>query len=119
MQGIEARKALLRFKERIERVFALPIDLQLCKPLEGGAEVEGAELVDLLDGPGSLLLELVAGEVENLKTLFLVRFIELFQFIVLGCKAAVGCRVDDQQYLALKSRKLDWLSVHCRNFNIV
>lgn len=47
------------------------VDLHLGEPGEGGAELNGAEGVDLLVVAGSLTAELVAGEIQDLEALIL------------------------------------------------
>ena len=56
--------------------------------------------MDLFIGTGSLIGKLVAGEVENFKTLVLECVINLLELLILGGKAAAGGGVDNHNKLA-------------------
>ena len=54
--------------------------------------------MDALVSARGLLAKLVAGEVENLETISMVLLVQGFQFVVLGCEAALGSGINNQQY---------------------
>ena len=54
--------------------------------------------MDALIGTGGLLTELVAGEVENLEPFGVIFLVECLQLVILRGEAALGCRIDNQQY---------------------
>ena len=62
-------------KELVELVCVVSIYLDLLETWELSAEVQLAELMNALVSTGSLLAELVAGEIENLETLGVVLFV--------------------------------------------
>ena len=53
----------------------------------------GAELLYLSNCAGSLLAELVAREIKNLKSLLIILLINLLQVLVLRCESAAGSGV--------------------------
>ena len=62
--------------------------------------LEGAEVVYLLLVPGRLIRELVAGEIQDLKSLLLHLLIHLFQRLIMRGKTAAGGGVDDEHDFA-------------------
>lgn len=78
----------------------LPVDVNLLELGELGAELQGAELVDLLVRPGRLTGELVAGEVEDLEAPVAEVGIDPLEVLVLWGEAAARRGVDDEQDLA-------------------
>ena len=76
-------------------------DVELGKLGEGDPAAAGAEVIDLLVAAGDLLRKLIAGEVQNFQTVFLVQLIDVLQLVVLGCETAAGGGVHNQQYLTL------------------
>ena len=55
--------------------------------------------MDGLVGAGSLLPELVAGEVQYLETLCMIGLVELLQLLILGRETALRGSVHDEQHL--------------------
>jgi len=98
MIHIPAGKAFLLLQELVQWVGILAVHLDLLETGELRAEVQFTELMNALVGAGSLLAELVAGEIENLETLTVILLVECFQLVVLRGKTALGSRVDYQQY---------------------
>jgi hypothetical protein len=86
-------------QELEERVSIRTVDLYLLEAGELGTEVQLAELMDRVIGARSLLSELIAREVEDDKMLRTILLIELFEFIILRCKAALGGSVHDKHNL--------------------
>ena len=66
------KAALLLFQVSVQRMLALAVDLDFGKLREGHVVIQPAEADDLSLGAGSLIAELVAGEVEDLKPLGLI-----------------------------------------------
>ena len=64
-------------------------------------EVGRAELMNLPNSTRSLLSELVAGEIQDLKPFRLIFLIQCFQFLVLRCESTSRGGVHNQQHLAL------------------
>ena len=79
-----------------ERDGRLSAHVALGELREGHAKATGAEAVDLLIRAGSLIAELVAGEVKNLKSLILILFIQILKSVVLWCESTAGCGIDNQ-----------------------
>ena len=84
-----------------QRVGRVAVDVDLFELREFGAELQGAELVNLIVGFGRLAGELVAGEVENREALVLVGGVDALEVFVLRGEAAAGGGVDDEDDLAL------------------
>ena len=57
--------------------------------------------MDALVGAGSLLAELVAGEVEHLEAVGVIFLVEGLQFVVLGCEATLRSGVYDEEHFVL------------------
>ena len=72
MLWVPSGKAFLVLQKLEERLGIFTVYLDFLESGELGAEVELTELVNALVCAGSLLSELVAGEIENLKTLAMV-----------------------------------------------
>ncbi len=75
--------------------------------------------MDLLIGSGSLILELVAGDVDNLKALVMVLLIHLLNGFVLGSEAAARGGVDDHDDLALEVGEIQRVSGSGGEFIII
>ena len=98
---LEAFKALLRFQICVQRELVFSVDIRFLHLREGGIEVHGAELMNLVIRPGSLPAELVAGDVQDLQSLIMIVPVQLFYRGILGREAATGSRVNNQNDLAL------------------
>ena len=111
--------ALLFFEVGIEGRFVIAVDLYLGELPERNVVFQLAEADDLFIGPGSLIAELVAGEVEYLEPLVLVVLIELFEPLILGREAAARSGIDDEQHLALELRKTNVIALGILNDEII
>ena len=96
----EPFKALLGLQIGVERQLVLTVHFRFLHLREGGVEVHGAELMDLLVRAGSLPAELVAGNVQNLQAFVVVIAVQLFNGGILRREAAARGRVDHQDDLA-------------------
>ena len=67
--------------------------------------------MNLIEGTRRLFHELVAGEIENDETLFLVFLIECLHAFILWCEAATCGRIHNQQHFAFVGTELHQLSV--------
>ena len=83
-------KAFLVFEKLIQGVCVFAVDLDLLESRKLRAVIELAKLVNRLVGTGSLLSELIAGEVENLKTLGVIFLVCILQLGVSGSEPALG-----------------------------
>ena len=95
---VPSSESLLLLEELKQGVGIGSVDLHFLEAGELSAEVELAELMDALVGAGSLLTELVAGEVEDDEVLRAVLLVEFLQLFILRCEAALGCCVHDEQH---------------------
>jgi hypothetical protein len=95
------------------------VDVDLREHREGDAVIELAELLDLLLAAWLLAAELVAREAEHLEALAVQLAVELLEALVLRREAALACRVDDQEHLALVARELDRLAVDVVDGDVV
>jgi len=75
--------------------------------------------VYLLIAAGSLLAELVAGEVKYLKSFVMEFLIDVLKLVVLRCKSAACCGVDDEEHLSLVIRESRLAAVLCLYLEIV
>ena len=116
---VESRESLLRLQEGVERVLVGSVHLDFVELWELDVKVGGAEFVNLLDASGGLCAELVAGEVENLEALGAIFLVERLQFLVLGCEAATGGGVDNEQHLALVVGQRDVFAGIVLHFDVV
>ena len=98
---VKALEALLCLQVGEQRRLVLAVDLYFLELGKLSTKIQGAELMNFLLGAGSLLTKLVAGEVENLKTLVLILLVQGLQLFVLRSETATGGRVDNEQHLAL------------------
>ncbi len=72
---IEARESLLALQVLVQRDCTFAVDIHLSKLGKLGSKLELADFVDLLNRLRSLSIELIAGEVQDLKTLLPICFI--------------------------------------------
>ena len=73
-------------------MLVLTVNFNLVKLGEFYVVVSGTELLDLCDCSGSLPSELVAREIQNLKSLLVIFLIDSLQILVLwGKSATCGC----------------------------
>ena len=98
---VKAAEALLCFQigEKGRLTGAVHVDFVKLRELD--VEIGGAELMNLLNRAGSLLAELVAGEIEYFKAIGMVFLVECLQLIILVREATTGGCVHNQQHLAL------------------
>ena len=68
--------------------------------------LQRAELVNFLVRAGRLSRKLVAGNIDDLESLVVIRLVHCLQRLVVGRKTAAGRRVDNQHNLALVVREL-------------
>ena len=57
--------------------------------------------MDFLIRTGSLMAELIAGNVKDFQSLVLQAVVHSLQVFILRSEAAAGCRIDDEQHLPL------------------
>ena len=110
---------LLAFQEGIKGAFILPVDLKLGKPRELCVIVLLAEVVDFSVIPRRFVQKLIAGEIQNLKSLVPIGLIELLKPFLLRGIAALGRRVYDQKDLSLVFFQRCLLIVQIKNRNVV
>ena len=79
------------------------VDVGFLHLREPGVIFQRAELVDLLICPRRLSRELVARNIQNLKSLVVVLPVKFLQFPVLRGESASGRRIHNQKYLSLIS----------------
>ena len=72
--------------------------------------VGGAELLNLGNCAGCLLTELVAREIQNLKSLLIILLVNLLQVLVLRRESATGGGVYNQQHLSFVPLWSDFFS---------
>ena len=112
----KASKRLLGCQVGKEGDSRVTVDVNLLELGELGAELERAELRDLIVGLGCLVGELVAGEVKNLEALLAMSGVDSLEVLVLRRKAAPGRGVHDEQNLARVLGERDLAAVlgcHC------
>ena len=98
----EALKTLLALEPAVQGQFVLAVYIGFGHLGEHGAEVDSAELVDLLVSSGRLASKLVARDVDDLKSLFVIFSVGSLQLLILRCEPSFCCCVDYQDHLALK-----------------
>lgn len=81
----------------IKRVGPFPVDFDFAELWESRIILERAKVVDFRIGARSLVAELVAEKIKDLKTLVVIGFIKLFQALILRGETAAGSRIDDKQ----------------------
>ena len=77
------------------------VDVGFLHLRELGVILQRAELVDLLIRPRRLSRELVARDIQNLKSLVMILPVKLLQFPLLRGKSASSRRIHNQKYLSL------------------
>lgn len=79
------------------------VDVGFLHLRELGVILQRTELVNLLIRPRRLSRELVARDIQNLKSLIMILPVKLLQFPVLRGESASGRRIHNQKYLSLIS----------------
>ena len=95
----KAFKTLLGLQPGVQGQLVFAVHVRLLHLGEGGVEMHGAELVNLIIGAGGLAAELVAGNIQDLKSLIMIFFIHALNIFVLRCEAAACSCVDDHDDL--------------------
>ena len=95
------------------------IDLDLSKSGKGRSVVKAAKAIDFCSVSRSLLAKLIAGEIQDFKSVFLIALIEFLQFLILRSEAAAGRCIDNQQNLSFIITHFLQTSVLFFNFNII
>ena len=109
----ETFKRLLCCELCKKRISVLAVYVEFGELRECDSESSCAEGVDLFVLSGSLICKLVAGEVEDLKSLVVVCIIDCLKICILRSEAASCSCVDDEENLALIILKGYHASVHC------
>jgi len=102
----EALESLLGFEIGVERELVGAVDIGFLHLGESRIEVHGAELMDFVIRSGGLTAELIAGNIQNLKSLVMVLAVHLLDGRILGGEAAAGGSIDHHDDLALVIRKV-------------
>ncbi len=97
----KAFERLLCCEVNEEGICVVAVYIYLLELREVGSELHGAEFVDLVRGAGSLVCELVAREVKDLKSLILKLFVHFLKRLIVRCETAACCGVYDEKYLSL------------------
>ena len=95
------------------------IDLDLSKSGKGRSVVRAAKAIDVCSVSRSLLAKLIAGEIQDFKSVFLIALIEFLQFLILRSEAAAGRCIDNQQNLSFIITHFLLTSVLFLNFDII
>ena len=66
------------------------VDINLSKSRKGRSVVKAAKAIDFCSVSRSLLAKLIAGEIQDFKSVFLIALIEFLQFLILRSEAAAG-----------------------------
>ena len=98
----EALEALLGLQELVEWQGVLPVDVGLPHLGVLRAVLLHAEVVNLLVRPGRLRAKLVAGDVQDLKTLIAALLVYFLNKPVLRGEPSLLGRIDDQHHLPLE-----------------
>ena len=96
----EPLKTFLRFQELVERERIFPVDLRFFHLRILRVVLRCAERVDLLVCPRRLPPKLVAGDVQDLKTLVAALLVNFLNSPVLSGKPSLLGRVDDKHHFA-------------------
>ena len=97
--GVQPPESFAHHQMAEQRGGIFPGDIGFAEAGKGGVVVQGAEPVDLIPGSRSLVAELVAGEVQDLKSPAVETLVQIFKCLVLGGEAASCGGVDDEQHL--------------------
>ena len=95
------------------------IDLDLSKSGKGRSVVKAAKAIDFCSVSRSLLAKLIAGEIQDFKSVFLIALIEFLQFLILRSEAAAGRCIDNQQNLSFIITHFLQTSVLFLDFDII
>ena len=94
------------------------VDIDFAEQRERYAVGSAAEGFNLLFAARLLPQELVAGEAQHGKTVFLPGLLNVFQLLVLRRQAAFGCHVDDQQHIAFVAFQRGFIAINGGHFSI-
>ena len=97
----------------------LAVHLRLLLLREGRVVLQRAELVNFLVRAGRLSRKLVAGDIDDLKSLVMIRLVHCLERLIVRREAAAGRRVDDQHNLALVVREFQFSAADRRHTVIV
>lgn len=92
-------------------MFIGTVDVYFFHNLECNTVVHPTKLLDFTIGTGVLTSKLIAGKTHHNKTAITVLLVELFEAVELRSKTTFTRRVDNQQHLALKLGKVDFLAI--------
>ena len=95
------------------------IDLDLSKSGKGRSVVKAAKAIDFCSVSRSLLAKLIAGEIQDFKSVFLIALIEFLQFLILRSEAAAGRCIDNQQNLSFIITHFLQTSILFLDFDII
>ena len=95
------------------------VDINLSKSRKGRSVVKAAKAVDFCSVSRSLLAKLIAGEIQDFKSVFLIALIEFLQFLILRSEAAAGRCIDNQQNLSFMITHFLRTSVLFLDFDII
>ena len=94
------KTAFFFFEPVKERSGMRTVDIDLSKSRKGRSVVKTAKAVDFCGVSRSLLAKLIAREIQDFKSIFLIALIEFLQFLILRSEVAVGRCIDNQPNLS-------------------
>ena len=100
------------FQPPVQRNGIISIDIDLGELRESDAETAGAESMDLFLGTRCLCSELVAWEIQDLETLFMISIIQFLQRLILRSETALRRCIDDENDFAFTVRKRNIAAIH-------
>ena len=81
--------------------------------------MNSAEFMDLIICSGGLAAELIAGDIQNFKSLIVIVFVQLFNRGILGSKAAASRRIDDEDDFSLIICQIQIFAFSCFQSKII
>ena len=109
----------LGLEEGEDGVLVGAVDVGLLHDLEGDAEVDAAELLNLAVGARVLFGELVAGEANHHETAVAVFLVECLEAVELWGEAALAGGVDNEHGFALELTEINLFAVACNGFEVI
>src|SRR5664279_2940907 len=100
LDGVAKDSTFFAFKELVQRMCAVTVDLDLREHRKVDAVIGFAKRLDLVVAGGLLVTELVAGKAQDLKSAVVILGVEILQSLVLRGESALAGGVDYEQDLA-------------------